>query len=401
MAKRFPPLDDRGPLRVMFVITSMPVGGAETLLVNLIRRLDREHFLPEICCLKELGPLGEVMAKEVPVHTGLLKGKFDVRVLPRLMRLFRARRIDAVVTVGAGDKMFWGRLAARLAGVPVAISALHSTGWPDCIGRLNRMLTPWTSAFVGVAAAHGRYLAEVEGFPAAKVRVIPNGVDVCRFAPRLAGEQLRAELGLRPNSPVATIVAALRPEKNHELFLQAAAEVRKPVPDAQFLIVGDGPRRDDLAALAKQLQLTDNVVFAGSRSDIAALLNLSNTFVLTSHMEANPVSILEAMASGLPVVSTDVGSIGESVQHGQTGYLVPAGDLEQLVDRLTYVLEHPVEALQFGQAGRERVVQNWSLERMVHGYEDLISQLYRQRCDGQATTDCKPQAAESQSVNRV
>src|SRR5438067_877058 len=101
-----------GTLRLMFVHTFMPVGGAETLLVNLIRRLDRTRFAPEICCLKFPGPLGEVMAGEIPVFSHLLGGKYDLRVPPRLTRLLLRRRIDAVVTVGAGDRMFWGRLAA-------------------------------------------------------------------------------------------------------------------------------------------------------------------------------------------------------------------------------------------------------------------------------------------------
>src|SRR5688572_3115728 len=135
---RFLPLPDRGPLRVMFVITSMPIGGAETLLVNLIRRMDRACFLPEVCCLKELGPLGEVLSGEVPVHSRLLKSKYDLRIWGRLARLLAVRRMDAVVTVGAGDKMFWGRLAARRAGLPVVLSAIHSTGWPDQINWLNR-----------------------------------------------------------------------------------------------------------------------------------------------------------------------------------------------------------------------------------------------------------------------
>ena len=139
------PTDDvgrRGPLRVMFVITSMPVGGAEMLLVDLLRCLDRDRFVPQLCCLKELGPLGETLIGKVPLHYRLLAGKYDLRVLLRLKRLLASERIDAVVTVGAGDKMFWGRLAARWAGVPVVCSALHSTGWPDGIGRLNRLLTP-------------------------------------------------------------------------------------------------------------------------------------------------------------------------------------------------------------------------------------------------------------------
>ena len=204
----------------------MPVGGAETLLVNLIRRLDRAHFLPELCCLKELGPLGEVLAREIPAFDHLLSHKADLRVLPRLAGLLRRRRVDALVTVGAGDKMFWGRLAARWAGVPVVCSALHSTGWPDSVGRLNRLLTPITDAYIAVAAAHGKFLVEQLHFPAAKVHVIPNGIDIERFRP--AGDRLatRAALGLTPTTPIVGIVAALRPEKNHELLLRAAQTVR-------------------------------------------------------------------------------------------------------------------------------------------------------------------------------
>src|SRR5687767_3950126 len=159
------PLDERGPLRVMFMINDMTVGGAEMLSYEIIRRLDRERFAPELCCMRKLGELGEKLREDVPVFSHVLKHKYDVRVLYRLTRLLRRRKIDAVVTVGAGDRMFWGRLAAWRARMPVVISAIHSTGWPDRIGRLNRMLTPLTDAFIGVAAPHGRYLVEEEGFP--------------------------------------------------------------------------------------------------------------------------------------------------------------------------------------------------------------------------------------------
>jgi glycosyltransferase involved in cell wall biosynthesis len=109
----------------------------------------------------------------------------------------RQRRTDAVVTVGAGDKMFWGRLAARIAGVPVICSALHSTGWPDGVGRLNRLLTKITDAFIAVAGHHGQYLIEQERFPAAKVHVIRNGIDSQRFSPSTTAKStLLRELAL-------------------------------------------------------------------------------------------------------------------------------------------------------------------------------------------------------------
>ena len=214
-------LNDTRPLRVMFLVTSMPVGGAETLLVNLVRGMDKSRFAPEIACLKERGPLGEELAAELPVHSELLAKNFDVRVLPRLGQLMREREIDVVITVGAGDKMFWGRLAARWAGVPLVMSALHSTGWPNSIGRLNRLLTPLTDGFFWVADAYAEHLVAHKNFPRKKVFTIYNGVDTGRFAPG-DGSAIRHELDIRAAAQVIGILAALRPEKNHELFLTGA-----------------------------------------------------------------------------------------------------------------------------------------------------------------------------------
>ena len=210
------PRSARGPLRVLFVTTSMPVGGAETLLVNLVRSLDRRHIIPEICCLKEPGVLGTMLSKQMPVHFGLIDHKFDWRVLGRLHRLLNGRQIDAVVTVGAGDKMFWGRLAAWRAGIPVILSALHSTGWPDGVTTMNRWLTPITDGFIAVARSHGQFLVDREGFPQAKVAVIPNGIDTNRFCPSPASRSaVRNGLGIQPDALLFGVVAALQIGRAH------------------------------------------------------------------------------------------------------------------------------------------------------------------------------------------
>lgn len=364
------------PLRVMFLVTSMPVGGAETLLVELVRRLDRARFAPEVGCLKQRGPLGEMLADELPVHHDLLAHKYDLRIWPRLTRLLSDRQIDAVVTVGAGDKMFWGRLAAWRIGVPVIVSALHSTGWPDCVGRLNRMLTPITDGFIAVAESHGTHLVDRERFPSDKVFVIPNGIDTERFAPLPDTGAVRRELGLGPTDPVVTLVAALRPEKNHELFIKVARRVVDRYSNARFLVVGDGPRRQPLEMLAGALGVEKNVLFLGSRSDVPRILGASDVFALTSHNEANPVSILEAMSVGRPVVATNVGSIHEVIRDGQNGFLVPPGDAQQMASRIVALLDDPVRANAIGDAARATVVEGWSVDFMVTRYEQLLTTLF-------------------------
>jgi glycosyltransferase involved in cell wall biosynthesis len=367
------------PLRIMFMQTDMRIGGAEMLTANIIRRLNRQRFAPELCCLKDPGELGEDLASEIPVHHHLLANKYDLRVWPRLTHLLRKRAIDTVITVGAGDKMFWGRLAARRVGVPAVLSALHSTGWPDGVGRLNRMLTPITDSFIAVADSHGQFLAKNLRIPNDRVAVIPNGVDTNRYAPTPDVPQIRRELGIGPTDPVLGIVAALRPEKNHELFLDVAARVVRELPKSRFLIVGDGPCRPQLEERARELGLTAHTIFTGSRPDVPRLLAAMDVFGLTSRMEANPLSILEAMSVGRPVVATNVGSIHEAVIEAQTGFLVESGNVDQFADRVIGLLNAPVMGHVMGATAREVVIDRWSIEAMVAGYERLIETTYARK----------------------
>jgi len=382
----------------MFMATSLPVGGAETLLVNLIRGMNHQQFLPELCCLKKLGLLGTELAEEIPAFAGIMSHKYDLRVLPRLRRLFRERRIDAVVTVGAGDKMFWGRLTAAIEGVPVVVSALHSTGWPDKVGWLNRRLTRITDAFIGVAVSHGRHLVDNEHFPEEKVRVIPNGIDTREFNILGDADYERTLLGLSSTDPVIGIVAALRPEKNHELFLRVATLIRIQLPRAKFLIIGDGPRRDALEDITKRWGLADAVQFLGTRRNVSAILAAMDVVLLTSHNEANPVSVLEAMACSKPVVATRVGSLPESVHDGINGYLVDPDDADQMARRVCNLLQHPRISMAMGEAGRQFVLENASLEGMVRGYEEMLIGLYARKAGGSPMPQVGTEPLESDVV---
>lgn len=370
------PLGEGKRLRTMFVATQMATGGQESLAAELIRRLNRARFAPELCCLKRLGPLGEALAAEIPAFSQLLANRFDARVHMRLARLMRRRGIDAVVTVGTGgDRMFWGRLAAWQAGVPVVVSALHSSGTTR-IEWLNRLLDPCTDAFVAVDETHRRYVTEVERCPAHKVRVIANGIDTERFRPLPRALAVRAELGISESAPVAGIVARIRPEKNHERFLRMADRVRRIVPAARFVIVGHGADRPRLEALAGQMGLHGIAHFCGFCPDVTQMFAAMDVFVLTSDLETSPVAILEAMATGKPVVSTRVASIAEMIVEGETGYSVDPVDEAALAERVAELLSAPQRAAEMGRAARQRVVAHYSVDKMVARYERLLLDLY-------------------------
>ena len=366
------------PIRTMFIITSMPVGGAETLLVNLVRRFDRNRITPMIGCLKEKGVLGEELAGEIPVFENLIHHKYDVAVANRLRRLFKDQQLDAVITVGAGDKMFWGRLAAKSARLPVILSALHSTGWPDGVGRLNRLLTGITDGFIACANSHADYLVNNEKFPDAKVFMIPNGIDTDRFVFNAeARAQWRSKHGIPSDAPVVGIVAALRPEKNHALFLESARLTLESQPEAYFVIAGDGPERPMLEELSASKGIQQRVKFLGSVSDIPEVLSMVDLFALSSHNEASPVSILEALSCQRPVVATAVGSINESVIEGTTGYLVTPGDEMMMSQRWLQILNDPQLGAELGAAGRKHVIANSSLSSMTDGYMELVESVFR------------------------
>ncbi len=378
------------PLNAMFLLTSMPIGGAETLLVNLVRRFDRQRINPHVACLKQRDVLGAELADEIPVFENLIGHKYDVAVTRRLKNLFCQQQIDAVVTVGAGDKMFWGRLAARRAQVPVILSALHSTGWPDGVGRLNRLLTRITDGFIAVAKQHAQYQINIERFPASKVYLIPNGIDTARFKfSSAAREAWRQQLSIAEDAPVVGIVAALRPEKNHDLFLRAAQQTLAKLPAARFVIVGDGPERLRLESLATSLEIENQVIFAGSTQDIPGVLSAMDVFALTSHNEASPVSIMEALSCQRPIVATDVGSVDETVLQDKNGYLIEPGNVDEMAHAWIKLLRDRQLSEKLGDFGRNHVVENSSLESMTDGYTRLIEATYAVKTKSMLTDGCQ------------
>jgi glycosyltransferase involved in cell wall biosynthesis len=213
------------------------------------------------------------------------------------------------------------------------------------------------------------------------VRVIRNGIDAYRFRSLPdSGIAIRKRLGIPQTAPVCGIVAALRPEKNHLLFLRAAALASQQAPDAHFVLIGDGPERQKLERAVVDTKLAGRVHMLGTRNDIPQLLSAMDVFSLTSHNEANPVSILEAMACEVPVVATRVGSVVESVAHESTGFLVEPGNAEGLAKHWLQVFAEKELASRMGATAREKVIAQGSLDKMVEGYTELISEIYDAKC---------------------
>ena len=365
------------PIRVLFVVPDLRVGGAERHVTTLLPRMNPERFTPSVVCIGKEGELfADLLAAGVDSRALHLGGKRQAaRALRKLVSITRRERPDVVVVRGYNAETL-GRIAARAAGVEHTVMWVHNIGDPSPRSSVrttvDRALTRWTSAYFGVAEAQRRYLVDELGYPDDKIRIIHNGVDPALFDVNTDRSAL-TEFGWTEGDPVVGILAELSPIKDHATFLRAARIVINEMPRARFLVIGDGACRPQLEALCSELRITSNVHFAGVRRDVARLLRAIDVFALSSvTVECFSIALLEAMACGRPAVCTAVGGIPEMINDGETGYLVPPKDPQQLAVRLVDLLSNPQTARRMGRAGRDRVEAEFNLDRSVEAAQRAI-----------------------------
>ncbi len=371
--------------RIAFVASTLRVGGAENVLFNLVTRLPADRFETDLLFLREPGPVGlRLIRSGVPSVDSLERGRLDPSTLARVVAVFRSRPPDILFSLDHHNAMFWGRLASLIAGVPRRVVASHSTGRMESrrsFTRVDRALMRWTDAVVALSGTHAAYLRDVEGVDPGKIVVIENGIDTKRYESVDETEllRLRREVGLREGERAVTIIAALRPEKAHEAFLEAAKILVTERPDLglKFLIVGDGPRRGAIEALRNRLGLAERVLLLGGRDDIPAVLGISSVVALPSHgaVETLPLAVLEAMAAGVPVVASAVGSVPDLMEDGRNGKLIAPADAVGLSTAVCHIMDNREGTEQIVRRARDTVRGRYTVEKMVSGYAELFRRL--------------------------
>jgi glycosyltransferase involved in cell wall biosynthesis len=367
------------PIRVLFVVPDLGVGGAERHVTTMLPRMDKARFTSSVICIGDEGELfGDLRASGVEATALHLQKRQALRGLLELTKAMRRTRPDVVVVRGYNAETL-GRIAARAAGIKNIVVWVHNFGDVEPRGRVrkavDRLLARWTTSYFGVAEAQRRYLVTELGYPEDKIRIIHNGVDTASFDVD-SDRTVLSEFGIPLDAPVVGTVTALRPEKDHATFLRAARIVVDSLPNARFLIVGDGPMRPQLEQLSSELGITSNVVFAGTRHDVSRLLPAIDVFALSSAtVECCPIALLEAMASARPAVCTNVGGVPEIVDHGNSGYLVPPRDPARLAGRVLEVLTDRAKADRMSNAGRERVKAHFDLDGRVAAGERAIEEV--------------------------
>jgi len=365
--------------RILYIIEELSRGGAERVVVELARRIDRRRFEPYVCCLREGGAMaGDLKAANVPVLEMHKCRSIDLRMLGRLCRAIRRLKIDIVHT-HLFTANAWGRLAARLTGVPRIVASEHSVdGSRDGLRLLvDRALAACTDTVIAKADAVADFCRRRIGVNGGKLRVVPNGVDVSQYS-RASRNEVRREMGVPENSILVATVGRLAAEKDHANLLQALAHIRKTQTETATVtgplltwVVGDGPLEEELKKEAGKLGIDESVRFLGARDDVPRLLAAPDIFVISSRREGMPLSLLEAMASGLAVIVTDVGGCTEVVRHGHNGVVVPPAAPRALARAIVELAGDAQRRAELGQNALKTAREKFSLQEAVRTIEKI------------------------------
>ena len=375
---------------VLQLIDSFNQGGSERQALQLTRLLVQSgKFKIHLASLSPEGSLRSTIKDldlgDIPSFP--LNSFYDanaVKQLTRFVQWLKAARINVLHTHDFYTNVF-GTTAGALARLPVRVASMRETAGMRTSTQKRVQRVAYSLAHHVVANSQAvRQVLIADGVPAQKVSVIYNGLDLKRLAPQTFS---RAEtlglLGLDsetdPPRRFISIVANMRHEvKDHRMFLRAARRVVEVVPDAAFLLAGEGELTDSLRELAAELGIHERTYFLGRCERVAELLSVSEICVLSSKAEGFSNSILEYMAAGRPVVATNVGGAAELIREGETGYLVPAGDDEMMAARLIDLLRDPNRSRMMGDAGKRIVEEQFSCEAQLSRTEDLYERLLRQ-----------------------
>jgi glycosyltransferase involved in cell wall biosynthesis len=363
-------------LNVLQLIPTLDRSGAEKQMVMLAKGLPRDRFRVEVATLTRLGAFeAELNASGISVTTIGKRWKLDPLALVRLTRFLRTHKFDIVQTwIFAANT--YGRVAARLAGVPVVVVAeMAADLWKGRSERLiDRQLGTWCDRLVGNSQAVVEFYREL-GVPDERLAMIYSGIE---DKPAVVdSDTVRAELGFEAEAPLILFAGRLAEQKRVDDLLKAIDLLQHVQPDLRAIIVGEGPLRDQLEEAAHAYSLSGRVRFLGHRDDVPRLMTAADIVVLPSAYEGLPNVVLEAMLLQKPVVATAAPGTTEVVVDKETGLLVPVGDVMLLARAIRDLVRDPALAKRLGKNGRTRVEAQFRADTMITQVAQLYEDLAR------------------------
>jgi len=361
---------------VLQIVGNAIVGGMENYVVRLVERLPRERYGISVLAPFESPFTDRLREFGADVFITQVTDEPSWQSIQLASALIQSRAVD-VIQSHLPNAHVLAALAGRLTGRPV-LATVHGRAMTTLDIEVQRL----AGTHLAVVCRQSFFQALGVGIDPRLVHFVPNGVDVERFRPQHSRSgALRTRFAIDAEAPLVGFVGRLSAEKGPDLFLRAALSIRAQRPDAHFVLVGEGAMLKQLQVFASRFGIADAVHFAGSQDDMPAVFNELDVVVSSSLSEAMPLAVMEAMASGVPVVACKVGGIPDLVEHGVTGWLAPEGDYDELATRVVDLIVDDALRAAVGKAARARAVGRFALEQSVDATARLFTLLTAQRAD--------------------
>lgn len=361
--------------KLLFIVPSLRLAGAEKVVYTLANSIDRNSFEVSLCCIMDKGMLLGThdyfpMLKESDIKIHFLKKRYskDILLLLELVAFIWKERPDLIHSHIAPIPLY-ASFSAWLNFIPCIVT-LHGMG-KEKSSFCDKAIRTFAKFLVTVCKERKKKLIE-NGLDPQKIVTIYNGIKLPEKEDVAISQEIRNAHKIAENDFVYGCVANLHIYKNIKLLIKSFGRIYKSSSEpVKLILIGTGPELENLKKMTRELNLEEKVIFLGQRNDVLSILHIIDVFVLPSNTEGLSISILEAMASSKPVIATDVGGNKEVVENNQTGIIVPPEDEDALFEAMKYLMENREVGHKMGEAGRKRVEDHFSLDRMVHEYEEL------------------------------
>jgi glycosyltransferase involved in cell wall biosynthesis len=357
------------PINLLQIIGGSIVGGMETYVLRLLQRLPRDLFHVTCLCISESPFTCQLRDIGCSVHLAPMTDETDWQSIQLGVGLIRADAIDVIHAHLPNAHLLAGMLG-KLTETP-ALATVHGR----YLNIRDFEIQKITQTHVHLVAKSAYFQAIGMGIPASKLHFIPNGADTEVFRPTDKSNYLHSIAGIPPDTPLVGFVGRLSREKGPDVFVKIAGIVRKTLENCHFILVGEGPMRENLRETIDNNGLHGYVHMVGLQDDMPRVYASLDLMVLTSHSEAMPLAIIEAMASGLPVIATNVGGVIDMIEAGYTGFLNNLDDLEGMANNVITLMSNRSMREEMGSAARKRAQKNFELSNSVNQMADLLKSL--------------------------
>lgn len=366
-------------IKIIYIIYSLEFGGAQKVIASYVKNLSKQNYELSVCAIRQGGPMKKVL-EGLGARVFILNKRigFSIKIIFKLINLLKKGNFD-IIHLHDHTANKWVVPVVLMLGIKRIVRTEHVI----LDKRRNEKVYPWIYMFlnlfnkkiIAVSEFVKNFHSEKDYLNKNKYVTIYNGIKCEEFTPTVDKTKLRRELGLEEARYVVGNIGRLHEAKGQRYLLEAANLILHDEPSTHFVIIGDGPLKSVLVNYSKELGISERVIFSGVREDIANMMNLIDIFVLPSLWEAHPITILEAMAAGKPVVATNVGGNEETIIDGITGFIVPPKDPESLANAILTLIRDVELSRQMGVKGREWVRKNFDECKMIEKTQKIYQSL--------------------------